>query len=414
VDLAPFHPYRVNAETLGQRCVALQKEIDVKEPVELGYYGIAVAVPSPLPLAPERRSTAMITIPTIDVSGENERHSFVARGTPETYQGHVDTVLMPDGRTMFAAWVIGHAGHMGPLARSTDAGLTWSDPLPVPEDWYEVTVTTPTIHHLVDPQGRARLFVFGAHDHRGRLRQSYSEDNGVTWTPMRDTGLAAECAPKTILKFDHGERLVMWCDRRAPGCPPTEDIDPVVWQSESWDGGLSWTPERVVVRVPTRWAQPAVVRSAADPNHLLMLLRNNGPGRGLRAESRDGGETWSDAMPLPSALTGHRPVIRQAPDGRLVVAMRDTAVASPTRGHYVAWVGTFTDIVTGREGGYRIKLFHNHAGADCGYSGLEVLPDGMFVATTYIKYAPGPEKHSVVCTRFSLAETDARIVRDGD
>ena len=64
------------------------------------------------------------------------------------------------------------------------------------------------------------------------------------------------------------------------------------------------------------------------------------------------------------------------------------------------------DILAGRPGQYRIKLLHSHAGGDCGYPGVEVLPDGTIVATTYIKYRPGPEKHSVVCTRFRLEETD--------
>jgi hypothetical protein len=36
-----------------------------------------------------------------------------------------------------------------------------------------------------------------------------------------------------------------------------------------------------------------------------------------------------------------------------------------------------------------------------------LLPDGTFVATTYIQYRPGSEKNSVVSTRFTLAETDA-------
>jgi hypothetical protein len=44
---------------------------------------------------------------------------------------------------------------------------------------------------------------------------------------------------------------------------------------------------------------------------------------------------------------------------------------------------------------------------DCGYSDLELLPDGTVVATTYVKQAMGQEKHSVMNTRFRLAETDA-------
>jgi len=31
------------------------------------------------------------------------------------------------------------------------------------------------------------------------------------------------------------------------------------------------------------------------------------------------------------------------------------------------------------------------------------------VATTYVKYRPGPEKNSVVSVRFSLSDTDAML-----
>jgi len=33
--------------------------------------------------------------------------------------------LLPDKKTMFAVWSIGHGGPAGPMARSDDAGLTW-------------------------------------------------------------------------------------------------------------------------------------------------------------------------------------------------------------------------------------------------------------------------------------------------
>lgn len=35
--------------------------------------------------------------------------------------------------------------------------------------------------------------------------------------------------------------------------------------------------------------------------------------------------------------------------------------------------------------------------------------NGTIVATTYVKYAPGKEKHSVVSVRFNLATTDALV-----
>lgn len=99
------------------------------------------------------------------------------------------------------------------------------------------------------------------------------------------------------------------------------------------------------------------------------------------------------------------------PDGRLVVAFRDQALGSPTKDHFVAWVGTYDDLRRGQPGQCRIKLLHSNAGGDCGYPGVELLPDGTIVATTYIKYRPGKEKHSVVSTRFAMEEID-RLRKD--
>jgi len=46
----------------------------------------------------------MITIPTLNVSREAERHVIVAAGTEKVYQGHPTTLLMPDGKTMYCVW----------------------------------------------------------------------------------------------------------------------------------------------------------------------------------------------------------------------------------------------------------------------------------------------------------------------
>lgn len=150
--------------------------------------------------------------------------------------------------------------------------------------------------------------------------------------------------------------------------------------------------------------EPCFIRSP-DGRQLLCLMRENVRTVNSRfIVSQDEGQTWSKPKYLPGSLTGDRHQAKYAPDGRLVVVFRDMAAKSPTKGHFVGWVGTYDDILHQREGQYRLKLLHNHAGSDCGYPGLELLPDGTFVATTYIKYWPDERKHSVVSTRFKLAE----------
>lgn len=123
--------------------------------------------------------------------------------------------------------------------------------------------------------------------------------------------------------------------------------------------------------------------------------------------TKDEGKTWSDMRETPWGLTGDRHMVRYLPDGRIISVFRDMAPGSPTKGHFVAWVGTWSDLTNGLSGQYKIKLLHNYAGWDCGYPGLEILPDNTIVATTYIKLHPGEEKHSVVSVRFSIEELDA-------
>jgi hypothetical protein len=182
-----------------------------------------------------------------------------------------------------------------------------------------------------------------------------------------------------------------------------------VLQTETADGGLTWSAPRVVAAVPGKMpCEPYVFRSP-DGDELCCLMRENThTGNSLQMFSRDEGATWSVPRDTCWGLTGDRHQGVYAEDGRLVIAFRDVAAGSPTRCHFVAWVGTYDDVRNGSPGQYRVKLLHSHAAGDCGYPGIERLPDGTILATTYIKYRPGPEKHSVVCTRFTLGELDAR------
>ena len=141
-----------------------------------------------------------------------------------------------------------------------------------------------------------------------------------------------------------------------------------------------------------------------------MLVRENSRTRNsFVAFSEDEGKTWSEPGELPGSLTGDRHTGKYAPDGRLLVSFRDMTHESPTHGDWVAWVGTFDDIVKGREGQYRIRLMDNTKTADCAYPGVEVLPDGTFVVTTYGHWAEGEQPY-IVAVRLKLDELD-RLAR---
>ena len=345
------------------------------------------------------------TIPTIDVADDASRHVLVARGTETEYRGQVNTVLMSDGRTLYAVWSIGHGGMCGPLKKSTDGGLTWSDMLPTPENWRTIG-SCPCIFRLTDTQGVERLFVFAG---RPKHYRSMSVDRGETWTPMEWTGMYKPGGNTVVVPIDRGRRHLLLVQRGPQPDGAAAKSPLTIWQATSSDGGLTWDDYRQVCAVPgADPCEPELVRSPDGKQLLCMMRENRRRLNSLMMLSNDEGQTWSDAKELPASLTGDRHVSCYAPDGRLVVACRDMAELSPTKGSCVAWVGTYDDVLNGREGQYRVKLLHQHGDSpwDCGYSGVECLPDGTIVATTYVKYRPGPEKNSIVSVRFRLEEID--------
>ena len=212
----------------------------------------------------------------------------------------------------------------------------------------------------------------------------------------------------SVERLDDGSALALFHDDGrfiAGGGRATETM--TVYQCRSADGGLTWSAPRAIWSgSDVHLCEPGVVRSP-DGGRLALLLRENRRRRNAHVMlSDDEGRTWSAPRELPGALTGDRHVARYAPDGRLLVSFRDTTHESPTQGDWVAWVGTWEDLVAGREGQYRVRLMDNHHRWDCAYPGVEVLPDGTIVTTTYGHWTEG-EPPYVVSVRLTLAELDA-------
>lgn len=357
------------------------------------------------------------SIPLIDLAGEKHRQILVDR-EPGQYLGHPTTVLLEDGKTIVCVYPKGHGSGAIMLKRSGDGGLTWSDRLPTPENWV-TSQETPTIHRVVDPEGTKRLIVFSG---LYPIKLAVSEDDGATWSPLEpigDFGGVVAMASVEPLRTGAGHYLALFHDdgrflrggpnrhRDSPAGEPTGTW--TVYKTLSTDGGLTWgepTPIAVSTDGP-HLCEPGLIRSP-DGGQIAVLLRENSRTRNAFViASDDEGATWSEPRELPGALTGDRHVGKYGPDGRLFISFRDTTHESPTQGDWVGWVGTYEDIVEGREGQYRVRLMNNTRGADCAYPGVEVLPDGTFVATTYGHWTEG-EPPYVVSVRFTLDELDEK------
>lgn len=350
------------------------------------------------------------SIPVVDLAGDTSRQVVVDR-EPGQYLGHPTTVLLEDGRTIVAVYPKGHGRGAIVMKRSSDGGRTWSGRQPVQDNW-ATSLETPTIHRVVDAKGVKRLILFSG---LYPIRMSISEDDGTTWTPLAPIGdfggivamatvVERRTGPGHYLAFFHDDGRFFKKDG-----PRSETM--TLYQVASVDGGLTWSAPRALhASARVHLCEPGVIRSP-DGRQLAMLLRENRRvDNSYLMVSDDEGRSWSTPRELPGALTGDRHVGRYSPDGRLFLSFRDTTHESATRGDWVGWVGRYEDIVSGREGQYRVRLMDNHKDADTAYPGVEVLPDGTFVTTTYGHWVPG-ESPFVVSVRFTLAELDRLVSR---
>jgi hypothetical protein len=353
------------------------------------------------------------SIPLIDLARETNRQVIVdlERGQ---YLGHPTTVLLEDGKTMLCVYPKGHGRGPLVLKRSEDGGQSWSERLPVPASWAS-SKETPTIHRVVDAQGKKRLIIWSG---LYPARLSISEDDGRTWSELKKAG---DWGGIVVMGFVEplkrpGAYLAMFHDDgRFFSSEPQQTNPPTftLYKTFSKDGGMTWSPpEMVLARSDVQLCEPGVIRSP-DGQELAVLLRENSRRTNSQVIfSADEGRSWSQPRALPGALTGDRHTGKYAPDGRLLISFRDTTLESPTRGDWVAWVGTYKDIVEGRDGQYRVRLMKNHHQWDCAYPGVEVLGDGTFVCTTYGHWSTN-EPPYIVSVRVKLSELDLKARKVG-
>ena len=352
----------------------------------------------------------------VDWADETHRQVEVDR-EPGQYLGHPTTVLLSDERSILTVYPKGHGAGPIVMKRSGDGGLTWSQRLPTPASW-ATSMETPTVFPVDLADGRRRLIMFSG---LYPVRMARSDDEGETWTELEPIGhfggVVAMSSVERLRSLD-GELMALFHDdgrffrrptsryERIPGFVPEFKV----YKTISLDDGLTWSEPEVIARHPeAHLCEPGLIRSP-DGREIAVLLRENSRQfNSFVIFSPDEGRTWSRPIELPSSLTGDRHVGRYTPDGRLFITFRDQEPSSPWRGDWVGWLGRYEDLRRGgREpwaGQARVRLMDNRYAADTAYPGLELLPDGTFVTTTYGHFTPGEEPW-VASVRFTTAELD--------
>ncbi len=315
-------------------------------------------------------------VKTIDWARHRKRQVTVDQEEGQ-YLGHVSTTLLADNRTILAVYPKGHGKGAIIMKRSEDGGKTWSDRLPVPENW-ATSLETPTIHRV----GPKRLILWSG---LYPARIATSDDEGKTWTPLRQVGDWGGIVVMGFVEPTRDGRLIAMFhdDGRFFAREGKAGGTFTLYQTESADLGETWSaPRALQSSSEVHLCEPGQIRSD-DGRQIAVLLRENRRQKPSHLMvSTDEGKTWGAPRPMHPNLTGDRHTLRRLPDGRIVAVFRDM-MEGPWKGDFVAWVGTYSDLLMGKEGQLRIRLLDNQDSWDCGYPGLELLPDGTLVATTY-------------------------------
>jgi hypothetical protein len=249
----------------------------------------------------------------------------------DTYNDHFQVFTKPDG-SLFAAWTQatreGHVDQHIAFSRSTDKGLTWTEPLVLagsanhcnPQllaSWQQPMLSASgRIYVLWNQQTTSRG------PHCGRMFGKYSDDDGETWSapkmvPMQRMAKDPEditvppswCNWQRPLRLGAGNKYLVGVSRHGkaayetqPGCTVEFlQFDNIDEDPEVQDIELRWfASNEKAMRVEhetfgSTCEEAAIVKL---PDGRLFALMRTCAGYPAWTQSRDHGVTWSDPKPL--------------------------------------------------------------------------------------------------------------------
>ncbi len=333
------------------------------------------------------------------------------------YLGQPDMVQTETGR-LISVFPVGHGHGRLIMKYSDDQGETWTTMENTPKCW-EKSQETPTLYSLKVDDGKGglkeRLVLICACPNwdlqLGGWQMSYSDDNGETWTDYEDfwqqrngtkNYTIVAMASLIQLKDENGNDIQKWMG-------VYHDYSYVNYKTYltfDADGNPNWTePEAYLsdyraIESSHQICEVGMFRSP-DGERIVALARNQShAGPATMFYSDDEGKTWSEPVELPGSLAGERHKALYDPiSGKLVITFREidydrnkNGVALDTSsdwtaGEWVAWVGTYEDLMNLKQGDYMIILDEDFAAnfysGDTGYTGMAVLEDGTFILHSY-------------------------------
>lgn len=365
----------------------------------------------------EKELTIKNTLDVYQLPEENLSDIEKSPNTDRQYLGQPDMVKTSTGR-LITAYPKGHG--KGPLIMqiSDDNGETWTEKTDLPASW-EGSQETPTMYVLNLADGTERIMLITAcpgwgtdsAGHSTGWNTSYSDDNGETWTeyahwydnhPDGTSNKAIVGMASLIqLKDENGNDMQKWMG-------VYHDYNYINYKTyltfdengqEQWSAPEAYLSDYRDIESSYQMCEIGMFRSP-DGNRIIGLARSqshNHPATLIYSD--DEGETWSKPMDLPGSLAGERHKAAYDPiTGRLVITFREIIYdlndnnqfdgnSDWLAGDWVAWVGTYEDLMEQNDGEYRILLAEDYApsakSGDTGYTGMVVLDDGTFIMDSY-------------------------------
>lgn len=329
-------------------------------------------------------------------------------GTPRQYLGQPDMVLTGAGR-LITAYPVGHGHGVIVMQISDDQGETWTEKTDTPKSWMDCQ-ETPTMYVLNLENGTERILLLSAcpgewGNHTTGWDASYSDDNGDTWTEyehfystFRDgtpNKVIVGMASLIQLKDRDGNAIQKWMGIYHDW----NFVNYKTYLTFAEDGRQQWTePEPYLaahreIEESHQLCEVGLFRSP-DGRRIVGLARSQSHAHlSTMFYSDDEGETWSAPLEMQGSLAGERhKAVYDPMSDRLLVTFREIIYGekiddSWMAGDWVAWVGTYEDLMAQREGAYRILLAEdwsqNAKSGDTGYAGIVVLDDGTFIMDAY-------------------------------
>lgn len=364
-----------------------------------------------------RKLTISNTLETYELPENRLSDIEKAPGTDRQYLGQPDMVSTSTGR-LITAYPKGHG--KGPIIMqiSDDNGETWTEKKDTPSSWVG-SQETPTLYVLALEDGKERIMMITAcpgwgTDSNGNetgWNTSYSDDNGETWTEYKHwyTNHKDGTPNKSIvgmaslvqLKDEDGNYIQKWMG-------VYHDYSYINYKTyltfdengeEQWSEPEAYLSEYRNIESTYQMCEIGMFRSP-DGSRIIGLARSqshNNPATMIYSD--DEGKTWSKPMDLPGSLAGERHKAAYDPiSGRLVISFREIQYDLNgnntfdggndwTAGEWVAWVGTYEDLMEQRDGQYRIEIAKDYSksakSGDTGYAGVVVLEDGTFIMNSY-------------------------------